>query len=246
MITEKFKIFRSTRITVLSLLLLMFMATTAFALAAPTPQAADSDDNDGIDWFAVAAETIGMDDEFLFDELLDDKSIADLATEKDVAPQTVIEAIIAAETEWVNQQVSDDNLSQDEADEWLEALPEEAKAFVEEKNIVDFDIDCDDDECDWVDWFVVAAKTIGMDDEALFDELLDDKSIADLATEKDVAPQTVIEAIITAETEWVNQQVADDNVSQDEADEWLELLPEEVKGFVENKGIMEVEVEIEE
>ena len=241
---EKCKTFRRISVTLLGVFILTIFATAGFALAAPAQQdvvVTDNEDGDWVDWFAVAAQTIGIDDDTLFGELLNDKSIADVAREKGVDPQKVIDALIAAETEWLTKQIAEGNLSQEEADEWLKTLPQDVKEFVEETGLLE--IDCEESECDWVDWFAVAAQTIGIDGDTLFGELLNDKSIADVARENGIDPQKVIDALIAAETEWLTKQVAEGNLSQEEADEWLKTLPQDVKEFVEETGLLEIDCE---
>ncbi len=228
----------------LGLLVLMGMMTTGVALAAPVQEDVVASSDEFVDWFEVAAEAIGIDDDALFDEVLAGKSIAEVAAEKGVDAQTVIDAIVKAETEWINQAVTDGEITQEEADEWLKYLPEAAKDFVEDNGMVEV-LDCDDDECDWVDWFAVAAEAIGIDDEALFETLEAEKSIADIAIEKGVEVQKVIDAIVKAETEWINQAVTDGEITQEEADEWLKYLPEDAKAFVEEKGLIQ-EIDCEE
>jgi transposase-like protein len=187
---------------------------------------------EGPDWFAIAAETIGVDETTLWEALANGQSIADVATEQGIDPQTVIDAIIAAQSDWLNQLVIDAIITQDEADEWLAKLPEEVAAFVEE-GFGDWD---DDDGGDWDDglnWFVIAAETIGVDETTLWEALENGQTIADVATEEGIDPQTVMNAIIAAESEWINQQLADGEITPEEADEWLAALPEEATAFVE-------------
>lgn len=94
-------------------------------------------------------------------------------------------------------------------------------------------LDIEMEEGDWVDWSSVAAQTIGVEAETLLKEIENGKSVADIATEKGVELQTVIDAIVTAETNWLNEQVSNGNLSQEEADEQLENLAEDIKLFLE-------------
>lgn len=96
-----------------------------------------------------------------------------------------------------------------------------------------FDIEMGDIEVgDWVDWYVVAAETVGLEAETLLQEVENGKSVADIATEKGVELQTVTDAIMAAETNWLNEQVSNGDLSQEEVDEQLENLAEDVKQFL--------------
>ncbi len=85
-----------------------------------------------VDWFTVAAETIGLDEDALWEALEDGQSIAEIAQAHGVEPQAVIDAVVAAEKEFVDRLVAEGELTQEEADEWLAELDEEVRAFVEE------------------------------------------------------------------------------------------------------------------
>ena len=99
-----------------------------------------------------------------------------------------------------------------------------------------------DDEDDWVDWDVVAAQAIGIDTDTLYEEWFanDNTSIADIAKARGVEPQRVIDAIVTAEDEWLKQQVTDSQLSQEDADLFSKETESFVKEFVEMNLIEEV------
>ena len=86
---------------------------------------------------------------------------------------------------------------------------------------------------DAVDWFDVAAKTIGVEVDALFNEMGADKSIANVAQAHNVEAQKVVAAIVAAEKTWLNEQVANKALSQEDADEWLSFLTEDAQTFIE-------------
>ena len=189
-----------------------------------------------VDWFDVAAKTIGVEVDALFAAMDKDQSIADVAKANNVEAQKVVAAIVAAEKTWLNEQVANGALSQDEADEWLLAdndLAEEVSLFVEQAGGEEFFGDEGVEFTDDVDWFDVAAKTIGVEVDALFNEMGADKSIANVAQAHNVEAQKVVAAIIAAEKTWLDEQVANKALSQEGADEWLSFLTEDAQTFIE-------------
>ncbi|MCA0351233.1 MAG: hypothetical protein LCH85_04490 [Chloroflexi bacterium] len=84
----------------------------------------------GIDWFELAAETIGVSVDELLAGIENEVSIADQAAAKGVSKQTVIDAIVAAETANINQLVSDGELSAEDATLFTADLPEMIEHFV--------------------------------------------------------------------------------------------------------------------
>ncbi len=173
---------------------------------------------EGIDWFTVAAETIGVDEDALWEA----DSIAAIAQAQDIRPQTVIDAIAAAETAWINELTAAGELTEEEAADWISFLNEDITAFVEESwDMGDFE---------GVDWLTVAAEAIGVD----VDTLWEADSIADVAAENGVESQTVINAIVAAETAWVDEQVANDEMTAEDAADWKSVVEEDARSFVEN------------
>ena len=184
---------------------------------------ADCEDCAGVDWFTVAADALGLDEDVLWERLDGEQSLAEIAQAQGVDTQKVVDAIVAAEKESVAQLVAEGELTQEEADEWLADLDEEARSFVEESW----------DEWEGVDWFAVAADALGLDTDALWEKLDGGQSLAEIAQAQGVDTQKVVDAIVAAEKEWVAGQVADGNFTQEEADEWLTDLDEGVRSFVE-------------
>jgi transposase-like protein len=180
----------------------------------------------GVDWFAVAAETIGIDEEALSEALEGGQSLADIAQAHGVDPQAVIDAIIEAERALASELVAEGEITQEEADEWLSFVEEDVSSFVLESW----------EWMEWmaVDWYSIAAETIGMDDEALWEAVEGGQSLADVAQASGVDPQAVIDAIVEAERAFVERLVDEGELTREEANEWLRFLEEDVKAFVED------------
>ncbi len=184
-------------------------------------------DFEGADWFAIAQEAIGVDEETLFAA----DSIAAAAQVNGVDPQTVIDAIVAAETAWINELVTTGKMEQAEADEWLAEIAADAAAFVNESWAM----------WEGVDWLGITQEILGVDEDALWNAMDNGQSVAELAKAQGVDPQTIAQAIATAEKEWLTQMVTDGELTQAEADEWLAELDSEIQFFLTDKWEYEME-----
>ncbi len=82
------------------------------------------------DAFAAAAKTLDMSTDELRAALRDGKSIADVAEEKDVDTDKVVDAMVAAVRAELDQAVDDGKITREHAGERLEALRDRVSAFV--------------------------------------------------------------------------------------------------------------------
>jgi len=71
---------------------------------------------------AIAADKLGMTVDELTTQLKDGKTVADLAKEKGVDLQTIVDAFMAARQETLNQAVTDGKITQEQADQMLENM----------------------------------------------------------------------------------------------------------------------------
>jgi len=78
----------------------------------------------------VAANTIGVQPSDLTSELKNGKSVADVATEHTVDPQTVVQAIVDAGNKKIDEAVANDKLTSTQADKLKSHLPDAATKFV--------------------------------------------------------------------------------------------------------------------
>jgi polyhydroxyalkanoate synthesis regulator phasin len=186
----------------------------------------DYDDCDCPDWFVIAAEALGMDEDPLWEAFEGGQTIAQLAAEKGVDPQTIIAAVVAAETAFTTEMVTVGEFTQEEADEWLSELPDEAQSFLDE-SIADWEL------WEGVDWFGTAATTLGLDEDALFENIEAGQTIAEIAAAQGVVVEDISNAILAAETAWLDEMVAAGEFTQEDADEWLAEIPEETQYFLE-------------
>jgi polyhydroxyalkanoate synthesis regulator phasin len=231
------KIFSKSRLLVLLAVVLMMVGLTGFAWqkvnagqTLPTAlsnsqegfYADEGEDPEGDDEFAdseeeifyeIAADVIGLSIDELFAQLDLGKSIANVAQNHNVEPQTVLDALRAEENRWIDELVSAGELSAEEAEEWRADVDEYTTFAVHE--VV-------------VDPYILAAKTIGVDEDGLWEALDQGSSIADVALANGVALQTVVDALISAENDSIDQMVASGLLLDDEAEEWRAEIEEYV------------------
>jgi uncharacterized protein YidB (DUF937 family) len=195
-----------------------------------------------IEWIAVAASTLEMDPDELWAALMEEgQTLAKIAKARGVDPQTIIDAILKAETSWIDEMVANGELTSEEAEVWKARLEKAIRSFVE-KGFPE----CEDDDLSFedVEWVAVAASTLGMDPDELWAALLEeDQTLAEIAKARGVDPQTIIDAIIAAETTLIDKMVASGEITNEEAEELKALLEEEVRGFVEGVNWMVIDGE---
>lgn len=80
----------------------------------------------------------------------------------------------------------------------------------------------------------VAAEKLDMNPQELRYELHEGRSIADVASEKDVEPQDIADAYLAQLEERLNQSVEDGRINQDQADSMLTRARESVSDQLEN------------
>jgi hypothetical protein len=81
-----------------------------------------------------------------------------------------------------------------------------------------------------------AADALGMAESELLSALEEGKSIADVAGEQNVEVQDVVDALVAAATERLDQAVEGGRVDEDRANEIKAALPERIAAMVEREG----------
>jgi hypothetical protein len=188
----------------------------------------------------VAADELGMTVEDLMTELRNDKSIADVAKEKGVDTQVIIDAYLAKLTENLNQAVTDGKITQETADSMLvqakQDLPNElSNAWPEgmRGGFKDgFRMGGKEDSL-----ITVAADKLGMTVQDLMTELRDGKSIADAAKDKGVDTQVISDAYLAKLTENLNKAVTDGQITQKMADWMVAQAKQNLPNQLSNTGL---------
>ncbi len=84
----------------------------------------------GFGGISTVAESLGIGEDELRAALADGQTIADIAEEQGVDVQDVVDDIVAAQRERLDEAVAEGHLTQEEADEFLAGVEERVTAFV--------------------------------------------------------------------------------------------------------------------
>ena len=168
---------------------------------------------------AVIAEALGITEDELHTAMQGGKTVADLATEKGVSLDTIINAVIADETTQLAQDVSDGNLTQAEADQRLSDLQTNLPDMLSQLPPARGDGMGRGGKMGGPGSQVVIAEALGVTEDELRTAFQDGKSVADVATEKGVSLDTVVNAVIADETTRLAQAVTDGKLTQEQADQ---------------------------
>ena len=178
----------------------------------------------------AAAKAIGITVDDLRAALHDGKSIADVAKDKGVDKQKVIDAMVAAASK--------------QLDEAKEALPDRIAKQVDGTFTPPKDgkggpggfRGRGPDMGGGRFGLTAAAKALGISEDDLATALKHGKSIADVAKDKGVDKQKVVDAMVAAAKDAIAAQVKAGHLPQDRADTVLKDLPDHVAAFVDGKG----------
>ncbi|MEM7532839.1 MAG: hypothetical protein AAF639_11730 [Chloroflexota bacterium] len=185
-----------------------------------------------VDPFVVAAQTIGIEPDTLWNELDAGKTVADIAQANGVEVQAVVDAAITAENAMIDQEVAAGFITEEESQEWRAEVNEFVNASV---NMTLDELDAQfmdewDEEGfeDYDDSMASIATLIGVDEETLWNELDAGKSVAEVAQANGVDPQTIIDALVAEEQAFIDELVADGEITAEEATEWSAEMAEMV------------------
>lgn len=192
----------------------------------------------------TAAEAIGIPRSELLAQLEDGKSIAQVAQSKDVDPQKVIDAVVAAVKADLAERVQAGDITQAQADAKAENLAARITELVNREGLpahgpgkghrhrggpghhAKANLD-------------VAANTIGVSFEELRSALEDGRSIAQVAESEDVEVQKVVDAMVADAKEHLADAVKSGRLTQAQADERLERITEHTTEVVNREGLPE-------
>lgn len=168
----------------------------------------------------AAAEAIGISVDDLKVALKEGKTLAQVAEANGVDRQTLIDALVAAGNE--------------QLDELRSTLPERMAELVD-KNLPDrgdghgrggrlrhFRMEA-------------AAEALGLTTDELKAQLQDGKTLAEIATDQGVDRQALVDALVASATERIDQAVANGKVTQEKADELKAKLPEVIGKIVDGE-----------
>lgn len=171
-----------------------------------------------VDWLQVSASLLGLSDDELWDQMSGQTSLAAVAEKYGKDGDAIVEAIIQAEMDAMDP-VSPEEKVQIQA--WLQ---ESVTAFV----FGEFALDA---ASWWPDWYAVAAARLEMSDEALIDALGTGQTIEELAAQRDVPLEQLVEAILEAE----GRAMKEAGYSQDKITAYLSDIETDVQIFLQER-----------
>lgn len=168
---------------------------------------------------AAAAEAIGISEDELRTALEDGQSIAQVAEAEGVDVQTVIDALVANGTERLEEAIAELPDRMAELVE-REGLPDRAgpggPGFLRGRGPVGDAL----------------ADAIGITEDALREAVQDGATIAEIAAANDVEVRAVIDALVAEATAHLDEEVAEGDLTQDEAAERKADLEERITAMV--------------
>jgi signal transduction histidine kinase len=138
-----------------------------------------------LDWWAVSATALGMSDEELETGVEGSGSVAAVAEARGIDPEQVVQAIVRAEQSAYEEAVAAGLVL--EGEQYLGWVYDSAVEFVGAEFF------------EWPDWFSIAATELQMDGGHLLAALGEGYSIEELALERNIPPEQLVEAILQAE-----------------------------------------------
>lgn len=177
----------------------------------------------------TVADILGLDDAEVRDRLAGGESVADIAGEQGVAIDDVVAALLAGAQSQLDDAVTGERLTQDEADERLVEIEERVTAFVNGDAELfghrGFGVGCGIavDEL---------ADVLGLETADLRSRLAEGATLAEIAADEGVSLADLEAAIEAQITERLEQAVADGAITEEEADERLAGLDERIDEMV--------------
>ncbi len=173
--------------------------------------------------FQAVADALGVDLATLQTDLQSGKSIADIATEKNVVLSTIVDAVVAQRQTALTTAVTDGRLTQAQADAQIALLKANlnvmfTKTFTQGAGNRPGMGQAGNGMVD------VLAKALGVDAATLQTDLQAGKTIADIATEKSVDLSTVVDAVLVEREAALKAAVTSGRLTQEQVDAQIALL----------------------
>lgn len=202
----------------------------------------------GAPQMAEVAKALGMTEAELKTELQTGKSVAEIATAKNVSLDTIVSAVITAQTDLLKQAVTDGKLTQAQADTMLANLKLTLPSRLQTKFVAGMERGrgTRDDQggpgsrgdrgSQNGAQIAIVVKTLGITAEELRTELQAGKSVADVAAAKNVSISNIVDAVVAEQTTALKQAVTDGKLTQEQADQRLAMLKANLPKILELKG----------
>jgi ribosomal protein S20 len=177
----------------------------------------------------AAARALNLSEDDLRAQLRDGETIAQVAQAQGVDVQTVIDAMVAEATARIDQAVQEGDLTAEEANERKANLQERITRLVNEGKPKGGGPRGRGPKLE------AAAEALGLSEEDLREQLRDGKTLAQVAEDRDVDKQKVIDAMVAEATARIDQKVQDGDLTAEEANERKANLEERITMLV-NEG----------
>ena len=193
---------------------------------------------------STIATALGITEDELRTELQAGKSVAEVASAKNVSLDTVVSAIVAEQTKNLQQAVTDGKLTQAQADTLLSNLKLTLPSQLQTKMVAGMGPGADGGRGmkggkPGGMQLSTIATALGITEDELRTELQAGKSVADVASAKSVSLDTVVNAVIAAETTKLQQAVTDGKLTQAQADQRLADLKANLPTQLAQKGMFD-------
>jgi len=175
----------------------------------------------------TAASTIGVSPQDLAGQIRSGKTVAAVATEHSVDPANVVNAVVAALTQRIDQAAAQGKIDANRADQAKQKVPDIANRFVNETKSKR-----GRGRAILKDAANAAAKEIGVSVADLKQARKDGKSIAQVAKDHNKSVDDVVNAIVTLATSDIDQAVKDGKLDSKKADQIKQKLPDRAKQLV--------------
>src|SRR5437868_4677467 len=175
----------------------------------------------------TAATTIGVSSQDLAGQIRGGKTVAAVATEHNVDPAGVVNAVVAALTQQIDRAAAQGKIDGNRADQAKQKLPDFANRFVNETKSKR-----GRGRAILKDAANAAAKEIGVSVADLKQARKDGKSIAQVAKDHNKSVDDVVNAIVKQATSDIDQAVKDGKLDSNKADQIKQKLPDRAKQLV--------------
>ena len=175
----------------------------------------------------AAARALNLSVDELRSKLEGDKTIAQVAEEQGVNVQTVIDAMVADATAHIDQKVEDGDLTADQANERKANLQERITTLVNEGKPRGGGPRGHGPKLE------AAAQALGVSTDELREQLRDGKTLAQVAEDRDVGKQKVIDAMVAEATARIDEKVQTGDITTEQANERKAELEEHITTLVD-------------
>jgi ribosomal protein S20 len=175
----------------------------------------------------TAATTIGLSPQDLAGQIRGGKTVAAVATEHSVDPGSVVNAVVAALTQRIDQAAAQGKIDANRAEQAKQKLPNVANRFVNETKSKR-----GRGRAILKDAANASAKEIGVSVADLKQARKDGKSIAQVAKDHNKSVDDVVNAVVKQATSDIDRAVKDGKLDSKKADQIKQKLPDRAKTLV--------------